>query len=445
MKTTSVTGELADRTETARLFPVLFMFLSFGNMIICLGLISSMHHYLAYVICAALYVGVIAIELRSNIRSPISISMLFIYLGLAVLDHESDDFKGYAGIIVFSWLTVITVTLLLLRKPFTSFYSSGRGMPQLHYSISAIWSSVYFCSLLASILLMPHVLFLIVPYLLCISCGLFTIYLNLVWFGRRNSLQQQFAIGDIAFRKIYLDTPEFDGFCRFYAEQIYRPDDQSNPYTLEQITASVATVERTLGVNANMYIAEHDGRIVGCIRCIIDKKGKPFPLERDLKVSLDPLRKVGKVLYVGRLAVDPAYRERPDVLSGLFKCFVDLSLSRDISFVVAEGFSHRLPTYLKLGFEILFERSDHRFAVKMSHGYVCHPVFLNFSRLIFNRSESAQKKYQFSECINRYLVERWYKRTALRYVFRSPHIRPWHFSLQQIRTFINNLSAGETT
>lgn len=443
MKNDFPSNDLAERTETARLFPVLFMFLSFGNMIVCLGLISSMHHYIAYVICALLYVGIIAIELKSGIRSPISMSMLLIYLVLAVLDHETDDFKGYAGIIVFSWLTVITATLLLLGKPFTSFYSSGRGMPQLHYSISAIWTSVYFCSLLASILLMPHVLFLIVPYLLCISCGLFTIYLNLVWFGRRNSLQTNFTIGDFTFRRITVDAPEFDRFCRFYAEQIYRPAEDGNTRSVEEITASVAVVERELGDSVHMYIAQHRRRIIGCIHCIVDQKGRPFPLERDLQVSLDPLRKMGKLLYVGRLAIDPGFRERPDVLNGLFKCFVDLSLSRDIAFVVAEGFSHRLPTYLKLGFEILFERSDHRFAIKMSHGYVCHPVFLNFSRLIFNRSESAQKTYQFSEFINRYLVERWYKRTALRYVFRPIHIRPWHFSLQEIRACISSISAGE--
>lgn len=419
-----------------RLFPVLFMFLSFGNMLVCLGIVLFVQHFAAYALCALLYAILVATELRFQIKSPLSISMLLLYAGLTALDYHTDQLRGYAGVIIFAWLTLLSSTLLSCRKPFTEFYSSGRGMKQLHYAVSATWSAVYLCSMLASILLMPHVSFLIVPYVLCTLCGLFTIFLNFIWFGWRNGYQHHFVIGDFSFRRVNHDSPDFERFCRFYAQQIYRPGEDGNGKTEAEIADVVARVERELGGDSYMFVAEHEGTMIGCIRCVVDRKNRSFPLERDMQLSFNPLRRIGNVLYVGRLAVDPSYRERPDVLNGLFKCFVDLALSKDVSFVVAEGFAHRLPTYLKLGFEILFERSDRRHAIKMSHGYICHPVYLNFAKLIFHRSESTQSKYQFSDFINRYLVERWYKRNALRHIFRPPARWPWRFNLQQIRSIL---------
>jgi hypothetical protein len=436
MKTDSTTRELTPRDDIGRLFPVLFMFLSFGNMIVCLGMVLFIQHPAAYAMCALLYATLVATELRFKIKSPVSISMLVLYIGLTILDYQTDQYKGYAGTVVFSWLSLLTSSLLLWKKPFTAFYSSGRGMKQLHYTVSTLWCLTYIFSFMASTLLMPHVSFILVHYILCISCGLLTIFLNFFWFGKRNRFQQSFIIGDFSFRRVNPNSSEFIRFCNFYAQQIYRPGDDGNGKTEREIFDVVATVECDLGLDSYIFIAEHEMRVIGCIRCVVDRQGRPFPLEEDMQLSFDPLRRIGRVLYVGRLAVDPAYRERPDVLNGLFKCFVDLALSKDVSFVVAEGFSHRLPTYLKLGFEILFERSDPRHAIKMSHGYICHPVYLNFAKLIFHRSESAQSKYQFADFINKYLVERWYKRNALSQIFKPSANWPWRFSLKQIRTIL---------
>lgn len=419
-----------------RLFPVLFMFLSFGNMIVCLGMVLFVQHPAAYAICALLYAVLVTTEIRFQIKSPVSISMLVLYVGLTMLDYHTDQYKGYAGVIVFSWLSLLTSLLLLWKKPFTAFYSSGRGMKQLHYTVSALWCVVYIFSLLASTLLMPHVSFLIVPYILCISCGLFTIFLNFVWFGKRNAFQEQFAIGDFRFCRISQDSSKFEEFCYFYAQQLHDDGGHGNTKTISEIAEIVSKDENELGTDSYMFVALCNDRIIGCIRCILDKNGRPLPPEQGTGLSFDSLRKIGKLLYVGRLAIDSHFRERPDVLSGLFKCFVDLSLSKDISFVVAEGLAHRLPMYLRLGFEVLFERSDKRHAHKMSHGYIGYPVYLNFAKLIFHQGESTQSKYQFADFINRYLVERWYKRNALGQIFKPSARWPWRFSLQQIRAIL---------
>jgi hypothetical protein len=98
---------------------------------------------------------------------------------------------------------------------------------------------------------------------------------------------------------------------------------------------------------------------------------------------------------------------------------------------------HRLPIYLKLGFEILFPRSDKRHAVWMSQGFTCHPIFLNFSSLIINRKSESDSKFNFGEQINRYLAERWYKRTVLRYYWNSKKEWPWIFNLREIRSLLD--------
>jgi hypothetical protein len=425
-----------EKDEKETLFPVLFMFLSFGSMIASLGAILFFHDYFAYAICALLYAAVVAIELRFGIKSPVSISMLLLYAGLAILDGVTKDYTGYAGIIIFAWLTTLSTALLLFGKPFTTFYSNGKGLRSLHFASSLIWTAAYALSLLASVLLMPDILYLIVPFALCISFGLLTIFLNLVWFGRGHGRQERFAIQEFEFYRLHSSSPEFPAFCDFYARQIYRPGDDGNSKTVEDIAEVVFSTEKSLGMDSYVFVAKHEGCIVGCIRCVLDREGRPFPLETEMSSSFDPLRKIGKVMYVGRLAVDHHYRERPDVLNGIFKCFLDLSLSRDVSFVVAEGFSHRLPTYLKLGFEMLFERSDKRHAIKMSHGYICYPVYMNFAYLVFNRDDAALRKYHFSDFINPYLAERWYKRAALRYFFKPRQFWSWRFTLQQVRAIL---------
>lgn len=274
MKIDSSAYQPTPKDDMDRLFPVLFMFLSFGNMIVCLGMVLFLQHPATYAICALLYAALVATELHFRIKSPISISMLVLYIGLAILDYETDQYKGYAGVIVFSWLSLLTGTLLLWEQPFTAFYSSGRGIKQLHYAVSIIWFFIYIISLLASILLMPHFSFLLVPYILCISCGILTIFLNFFWFGKNNVFQHEFIIGNFRFHRVDPTSDEFIRFCNFYAKQIYRPDNDGNGKTEHEISDVVAKVERELGLDSYIFIAEHEKHVIGCIRCVVDRPGR---------------------------------------------------------------------------------------------------------------------------------------------------------------------------
>ncbi|OZI29827.1 hypothetical protein CAL29_17110 [Bordetella genomosp. 10] len=413
------------------MFPVVFMFLSFGNMLLCLAAALFIPQASAYALCAMLYAAMVATEYRYGIRSPISISLLVLYSGLLLLEFNAAPFRQYVGLIVFAWLSLLTGTLLLGKKPFTTFYSKGRGMRQLHYTVSALWCMTYFLCLLCHALRFPSASFLVTPYLLCIACGLCTIFLHLCWFGKRNSLQPAFSIGDYAFRRICVGSADFDRFCRFYARQI---DTRGEGGSAAEVAEAVAKMERELGPHAYIFVAEREGQVVGCIRCIVDRKHRPFPMEEDMGLCFDHLRGFGNLLYVGRLAVDPDFRDRPDVLNGLFKCFVDLALSKDISFVVAEGLPARLPVYRKLGFEPMFPSADPRHSIRMSLGYECHPIYLNFARMVFSQSAESARKYGFSAFVNAYLAERWYKRNALSHILKPPGRWPWRLDLARIRT-----------
>ncbi|RXN92665.1 hypothetical protein C7R54_02610 [Achromobacter aloeverae] len=405
------------------------MFLCFGNLILSLAATLFIPPASAYALCTALYAALVVIELRCGIRSPISITLLLLYAGLLVLAFNGYPVRDYAGVLIFSWLTLLTGVLLLRKKPFTIFYSKARGMKPLHYTVSTLWCTVYACCLLCHALRFPRAYFLVVPYLLCIACALCTIFLHLCWFGRRHALQSSFAIGAYRFRRVHVDADGFDRFCRFYARQIVPPDDNRKA---DDLARAIAAMERELGRDACIFIAERGQEIVGCIRCILDRKQRPFPMETDMRLCFAPLRRSGRLLYIGRLAVDAAYRDRPDVLNGLFKCFVDLALSRDISFVVAEGLASRLPAYRKLGFEPMFASTDPRHSIRMSLGYDCHPIYLNFARLVFLQGSAAPDRYGFAGFVNRYLAERWFKRKALANILRPSGRWPWRFDLKQI-------------
>jgi len=404
-------------------------------MIVCLGILLFIENPVAYFFPALLYALLVATEMYGKIISPISISMLIFYIGWTILSLHTTEFQGYAGIFAFSWLGILASGLFIVKKPFSIFYSKGKGIISLHYVVSGMWCIIYILSACLGILLIPHVSYIIIPYILCICGGLFTMFFHFIYFGKPNKFQENFTIGKFEFLKISRNSELFQEFCLFYTKQIYENDALNREKTIDEMAEIVCKDEFELGDDAYIFVALYAGRIIGCIRCILDRKNRPFPLEKDIGVSFIEFRKKGKLLYVGRLAIDSNFRERPDVLSGLFKCFIDLSLEEDVSFVLAEGLAGKITLYIKLGFEFLFEKFDARHKNMMSHGYFGYPVFLNFSKLIFygNSNEKSRQNSQFSNVINRYLMERWYKRNAVKHGFKNPTSWPWRISLDAMR------------
>ncbi|XJI59328.1 hypothetical protein AB2I96_25240 (plasmid) [Escherichia coli] len=157
-----------------RIFPVFFMFISLVNLIFCLGFIFFIDLKIAFVIALSCYLLIVALELKHNIRSPVSIFMLMMYVVLTILSWFDIYIGHRAGIIIFTSLALLVGGLLLAGKPFTAFYSAGRGLRSLHYTNSALWLLAYLLSLFS-------------------VSGLFR-KLNLSWFPTRSALRLAWSL-----------------------------------------------------------------------------------------------------------------------------------------------------------------------------------------------------------------------------------------------------------
>lgn len=408
------------RATDPRAVGVAFIFVSIGVMVVMLMFSLLFQETWSYALCASIYAIKICIERRFGITSPLSIAILvayLVFLGMTIIGH---DITGYTGVFIFAWLLCVVSSLHVLGKPFTSFYAVGRGFRDVHRAVSKIWVVTYAAALVTSLALMPHYLFVVLPSILCVCGAAMTLFVSFVWCGRKNERQERFNRNGLQFYRIKNSHSDFAQFCEFYARHIMDdPRQDQGTKTLPQLTQNVRDMETALGAASAIILCKENDILAGCIRCVMDSPDIRLPTEKEIDSPFDNLRRHGKLMEIGRLAIDERYRSRSDVINGLFSAFVDLALEHDVSYVVSSGFSYVLPIYLKLGFEILFHKSDRRYAIRRSHGYVTHPLLLDFAELILYRSQSGLK-YGMYEMANPYLAERWFKRaTVKRFIARK--------------------------
>jgi hypothetical protein len=430
------TEATARTNSTLRHVPVFFMFSSFLNMVLCLSFIFFAPAHLIFPLCTASYALLAAAELFIGVRSPVTLSLLAIYFGLACLADfvpEVALYTQYMGALIFGWLSLLVGGLLLAGKPFTSFYGKGRGLASLQRATSLVWLVAHVASFTASLYFMPDELFIFVPCAICVLAGLVTIALNLVWFGPAHAREEQFSVGPIEARQLRIGTSEFDGFCEFFTRHSAADHGSKNDEELKGWTEIMRATEADLAKRSVAIGAFEGGRLVGSIRCVLDRRGHALPMEEQLNTSFDGLRKHGRLLYVGRVAIEEAYRQRPEVMASLFKAMVDVALQNDVAFLVVTTFTNRVPTFMKLGFEPLFSRNDPRYLYREPFGIAVVPLVMNLSRLGMSGDYQKGPHQHFSGQLNPYLQERWYKRMVLRHLWRARAQRPWECDLATVR------------
>lgn len=406
--------------QEKRATSIAFMFVSLGVMVFTMLLALFAQFDWTYFVCAGVYLGKVMLERRYGIVSPLSLALLFVYAALAAAGAAGMDYTGYAGAIIFSWMFVVVGVLLAIGKPFTTFYSQGAGLPALHRTISVIWLLAYGAAIAATWLFIPNPLFIVLPALFCLVAGAVTLYVSFVWCGRRHERQKRYASGDLSFMQIENNSDDFNAYCDFFVRNVCADSQHALPEGSEpRLIPRHRELERALGDDAVVFVCKHEGQIIGSIRCILGRPGKPIPAENYMRVSFDAMREQGPIMFVGRLAIDEAYRHRPDILNGLFAGFINLALERDMAYVVSEGFKLSLPIYLKLGFETLFGRKDERFETKNGLGLTVYPVVLDFEPFVMAKPDEKDDRFGMINIVNPYLAERYYKRTVVRRFFRK--------------------------
>jgi len=226
----------------------------------------------------------------------------------------------------------------------------------------------------------------------------------------------KFPINNFNFKKITGSTEEYQ---KFFIEKVLS-DEQRNHHSLNELQQEIAISELDTHNNVLIFCAYDGERMVGCIRCVLAKEA-PLPIEHEANLALHNLKRADFVLQTWRFSFDEKYRKRPEVITGLFKCLIGLVLVKDISFIIGNAAPHGVTLYIKLGLHLLFSPSDPLSRVKTPYGTLCTPVIMNFYNLIIKNLSEANK-YRFIEHVNRYLLERWYKRTVLRFYLKKPVI-----------------------
>ena len=418
---------------------VAFMFASLGAMVMSIVLALLLQSTVGYLLATVMYGVKFTIERHHGITSPLSVALLTVYAVLAGMSAVDVDFAGYAGVIVMSVMTIMVGGLLAIGRPFSSFYSNGRGLPQVHRAVSWIWLGTYGCAIAATLALIPHIAFLVVPIGILLTGAALTLVVNFLWCGPGLRRRKQSVVNDLEIVQISHNSLRFEEFCTFYSTAIVNDPRQSEGRkTRLQIADAVRAAELALGDDSVIFACLHKGAIVGSIRCVLDRSGRAFPIEREGGFSLEPLRRRGeRLMAVGRLAIAPAMKTRPDVIAHLFGSFVDLALERDITVVLSAGFKHVLPIYQRVGFHHLFAESDPRHGVRMAHGFVSYPVLLNFRQMIFARVGNDPPKTDLKSTANPYLAERWYKRALVRGWMRRLLGRAAAESIDDVRALLD--------
>lgn len=426
----------------ARAVAVGLLFASLGVMVLTLALSLLSQEAWSYAVCLGLYVAKLTVERWLGVTSPLTLALALVYGALLGAALGGLELAGYAGVVIFAWLALVVGGLLLAGRPFTVFYTHGRGLPSLHKWISYVWLATYCSSLVATAALMPHPSFVIVPTLLCVAAACLTVLISFVWFGRGNERRKTFTRGQFSIEQLDGQDPRLVEFAGFYAS-VLTTERRTGRASMssEELTKEILRQERALGRASVAFICHIDGTLVGTLRCILDDSRAEFAYERELQTPFTPLREQGRVMVVGRLAIAPEFRARPDVVNGLFAAFIDLALEKDVSYVISDAYPYVLPTYLKLGFEVLFPRSDERFRIHR-YGLVSHPVLLDLEQMILSKSSPDDMQFGLYDVAHPYLAERWFKRLVLRRFVRRCLRRRRPNGIQEVQAMLPRAAAA---
>lgn len=420
-------------TETPRdYFIVYYLFISFIGILLSFGCLLFVPAQYATPICFLLTAMVVFIEIRRRIYSPITLSLLVLYPVLYFLLLTDNPYAAYFGMGIFAWLAILGSFLLLIKKPLTFFYTNELDSYYFHYIISVIWVVSWVICFVSAYLLMPSIWYLVVPFAITVLTYVLIIFL--AFFDRWiiTKRKTEFTIGDLTFKQLYYPSQAFEDYIDFYARHV-SAEVHHKPETFQTLRDAVYNADLNETRDKIAIAAYYKGDIVGSCAISFPLKEELLPLEKNLKMSFGPMRKLGNIGDIGRFVIAPEFRARPDIFRGLLKGVLELALERDVAFLVAEVFPSASLFHHRLGFSTLFERSHPNYIIVFETTGRVIPFFSNLANTFFFKIDKISSATNIDNFVEHLLGVRWVRRQVIRHTFSKPEERPWMHTTESIR------------
>lgn len=430
-------ADLLTKEVPVNYFGVFHMLVAFLGMTASTLMILFVDSMVAFPLCLAIYLGMTAYEAKNGIYSPLSFTLVAAYAVMYGLMLRDSYYLPYVGLGTFALLALMSIVLFAIGRPLTTFYTHEHGSRFFHRLISGIWLGAFALAFLSGWLLMPDLLYLFVPFGICFCTCAFVIYLSFFDTKLITRRQKEYTKGAFTFKQIAYPSKEYDEYIDLYSgiliRDVYGEDKYDEEKTLE-MKNGIREYDGITSQRKVIFGAYRDGRLIGTMGIALDAKEKPFPIEDVMECSLDPMRKLGKIVVIGRFCIEKQYRATADVIEGLFKSVFEYAVEHDTSFIVAEVL-HNTSAYARLGFESLMPRSDPRFKNLSTPGMGSFQVLINnmAQGMFFAKKEALSQSLNMFNDINELLTERWVKRQVVRHAFSARAKRPWMHTMSSLR------------
>jgi hypothetical protein len=386
---------------------------------------------LALPICVVLYAVVIAGEARCHICSPQSLSLGAYFAGCTVavwLVQEQSGVGRYAGAGGFAALFLLALGRLGLGHPLHRLWTEVPEPPALRRAKAAAWLVV--CAP-AMALSLPRLsgsaadgVQLGLAVLAVVALGA----MDLSYCGRLYRRDREFGLGGFTFREIGRDAAAVAQFLSSYADEmsaaVTRDRRARVKYGRSEIFEEVCRTEHAATARVHYFNAYDGDKVVGGVAVALDGPDRRLPVEKSFGVTLDPLRRYGRIMEVRRLSVAAGYRFHQDIIRGLFKCAIEVALENDVSFMVDLTFHFVVNLLRKVDFEALHAGGREAF----EFGSPMRLLALNFATRQFVAPLVVDPRETARYAVNQCLRCRYRRRAAIRQAWRPEYRRAWSLS-----------------
>nr|VFJ47013.1 MAG: hypothetical protein BECKFM1743A_GA0114220_1004210 [Candidatus Kentron sp. FM]VFJ47345.1 MAG: hypothetical protein BECKFM1743C_GA0114222_1004410 [Candidatus Kentron sp. FM]VFK07560.1 MAG: hypothetical protein BECKFM1743B_GA0114221_100449 [Candidatus Kentron sp. FM] len=407
--------------------PGLLMMASMVGLVAMLGSFLLTPLPVALLIGLVIYAMLAVAELSQGIVSPITQTSLFLF-SLSALAFFGGGFEAwipYTGSLFLGALFVVSAGFLAAGRPFTVFYSAGRGHRTKHWVVSGMWTMAYLIGALLALLLMPNISFIYAPMLIVMGAAVLTLVFNLFWFGSATRRATEFQYESFRFTEIGDDLVLLEQFYTLAAREFWpsvRRSSTRSLSSLAELREQLWANDRPYGARILRFMAWKDAKPVGTICCILDHPRTGLPVEEESGFRIDKLRRVGKVMEIGKLAIASSYRTRQPLFLGLLRCVIEVAMEYRLSFIINDSYVSQAGLYRKIGF---IDGAHEPFVD--ANGAECLLLWLNLSKAVIyeNSRDDNTSMSRLIPLLNDYLTERFYHRLVLRHFRHTRQYRPY--------------------